>query len=226
MRHESPRTVQPGIFFLGRTFVHDEQRLPGGHPHAEHPAALRRGRFRRLLPARHRQIQPRRPAGRRGRFLDGHPAQSRLHAGLHLPRHHALASGQLRRRFAGLPRGDRAAPRPAGPLLQPRRDAPAEPAVQGGHRRFRQVHPPGEQGGRRLHLPGISTPRYAPTARIPTATTAAADCTSSRNSTRRPRRISTRPSSAIRPTCSPTSTARWSTTPPTARCRRWPISTR
>ena len=158
MRHENPRTVQPGIFFLGRTFVHDEQRLPGGHPHAEHPAALRRGRFRRLLPARHRQIQPRRPAGRRGRFLDGHPAQSRLHAGLHLPRHHALAPGQLRRRFAGLPRGDRAAPRPAWPLLQPRRDAPAEPAVQGGHRRFRQVHPPGEQGGRRLHLPGIELP--------------------------------------------------------------------
>ena len=158
MRHESPRTVQPGIFFLGRTFVHDEQRLPGGHPHAEHPAALRRGRFRRLLPARHRQIQPRRPAGRRGRFLDGHPAQSRLHAGLHLPRHHALAPGQLRRRFAGLPRGDRAAPRPAWPLLQPRRDAPAEPAVQGGHRRFRQVHPPGEQSRRRLHLPGPELP--------------------------------------------------------------------
>ena len=84
--------------------------------------------------------------------------ESRLHAGLHLPRHHALAPGQLRRRPAGLPRGDRAAPRPARPLLQPRRDAPAEPAVQGGHRGFRQVHPPGEQGRRRLHLPGPELP--------------------------------------------------------------------
>ncbi len=36
-------------------------------------------------------------------FFDGHPPQSRLHAGLHLPRHHALAPGQLRRRFAGFP---------------------------------------------------------------------------------------------------------------------------
>ena len=112
-----------------------------------------------------------------------------------------------------------------------------------GHRRFRQVHPSGEQGRRRLHLPRpelpapqrhdrapttISTPRSAPTARIPTATTAAGGLLPAAGAvTRRPKRISTRPSSATRPTCSPTSTARWSTIdhqPPDAGACR--ISTR
>ena len=138
--------------------MHDEQQLPGGHPHAQHPAPFRRQGLRGLLPPRNRQVQPRRPAGRRGRLLDRHPAQPGLHAGLHLPGNHPLAPGQLRRRPAGFPRGDRTAPRPARPLLQPRRDAPAEPAVQGGDRGFRQVHPPGGQGGRRLHLPGSELP--------------------------------------------------------------------
>ena len=158
MRDEIVCTIQPGIFFLGRTFVHDEQRLPRGHPHAQHPAAFRRKRLRRLFPARHRQIQPRRPAGRRSRFLDRDPHESGLHAGLHLPRHHPLAAGQLRRRAAGLPRSHRAASRPAGTLLQPRRHASFEPAVHRGHRRFRQVHPSGEQGRRRLYLPRPELP--------------------------------------------------------------------
>ena len=47
---------------------------------------------------------------------------------------------------------------PAGTLLQPRRHASFEPAVHRGHRRFRQVHPSGEQGRRRLYLPRPELP--------------------------------------------------------------------
>ena len=237
MQPAGPCPVQPGVFLLDGPLVHDEQRLSGGHPHAQHPAALRRGRLRGLLPARYRQVQPRRPVRCRGGLLHRHPPQPRLHAGLHLPRHHPLAPGKLRRRLAGLPRGHRTAPRPPRPLLQPRRHTAAEPAVQGGHRGFRQIHPPGEQGRRRLHLPRVelpptppgptktSTPPSAPTAKTQTGTTAAEDSISTRSVTRRPRPTSTRPSSATPRTCSRSSTARWSTTPRTVRCRPWRTST-
>ncbi len=150
--------VQPRIFLLGGSSLHDEQRLPGGHPHAQHAAALRRGGLRGVFPARYCQIQPRRSAGCRGGLHDRHSAQSGLYASLHLPRHYTLTIRQLRRCLARFPRSDRTTTRPARPLLQPWRNAPPESAIRRGYRGLRQIRAPRKQGGRCLHLSRIELP--------------------------------------------------------------------
>ena len=136
----------------------DEPRISGGDSCAQHPVAGRSGRRRGLFPAGCSQIQPRRPAGCRYRLFGCHRQKPRIHDRLHLPGADPYAHGQLRRRAAGFPRGDRPEARPAGRLLQPGLYAPAEQAIRGGDRGFRQIHLPGKQGSRRLHRPRHSLP--------------------------------------------------------------------
>ncbi len=193
--------------------------------------------------SRHCQIQPRRPAGGRGGLLDRAIRLNPVYTQAYTYR--AITRSRLGNYDDALQDFREAIGSPArhlpGPYYSRGVIASAEPAVQGGHRGFRQVHPPGEQGGRRLHLPRPELPPPQRTPRRPTRTSIPPSAPTAKNpngynrrgglyldqsATRRPRPTSTRPSSATPPICSRSSTVRWSTTPRTVRCWPWRTSTR